>query len=440
MKSAAARALAALAVAAWFLGHAWKGLFIYFQGDDMYNLYQAWTTPAWKLLLANLMPFTSVYRPLGAAVYRVLFATIGWSPLGFRVLVYALFLANIWLVFRIARLLTGSAEIALLASFLFSYHHRLIDLYINNGDIYDVLCGTFFLLALMAYLQSRPVLFLICYVLALNSKEMAAALPLLLLAYDGIYRRRVGSWAVWTSLALTAAAFVMKTSAASAFANVPDYQLHLTIRQFFATTRPELSQLLFLRGELNTTETVGIFALVWGIALASRSKPLLFAAAFVTLAPLPINFIAYRGFFVMYIPLAGWAIYIATALVGGFDWLWKAMAKREPERVFPALLLAYFLFNVQASDPYGSFDRVNEEQAYIRTLKQGLAVRPQLPPNGRVLLLHDPFARDSYNPLIVVRLAYRDNSLSVDREPGKSGQPYDLALDYDGQQYKPISP
>ena len=438
MKSALAAATAALAVAAWFLGHAWKGLFIYFQGDDMYNLYQAWTTPAWKLLLANLIPFTSVYRPLGAAVYRVLFATAGWNPLAFRVVVYALFLANIFLVYRVARLLTESPGIALLSAFLFSYHHRLIDLYINNGASYDVLCATFFLLALIAYLQARPVLFLICYVLALNSKEMAAALPLILLAYDGIYRRRLGSWAVWASLVLTAAAFVMKTSAASAFASVPDYTLHLTARQFFLTTRPELSNLFFLREELNTTEAVLIFALIWGIAIAARSKPLLFAAAFVTLAPLPINFIAYRGFFVMYIPLAGWAMFIATALVEGFDWLWKTMSKREPERVFPALLLAYFLFNIQAGDPYGSFDRVNEEQGYIRTLKQGLAVRPRLPANGRVLLLHDPFAPDSYNPLIVVRLAYRDNSLLVDREPGKSTQPYDLVLDYDGQHYTQI--
>ena len=55
-----------LAIAAWFLGHTWKGLAVYFQEDDLMNMYQAWVLPLYKLVLANLTPFTSVYRPLGA--------------------------------------------------------------------------------------------------------------------------------------------------------------------------------------------------------------------------------------------------------------------------------------------------------------------------------------------------------------------------------------
>ena len=62
------------------------------------------------------------------------------------------------------------------------------------------------------YLQRRPLAFLICYVLALNSKEMAASLPLILFAYDWIYRKRIGSPAVWVSFLITAIAFFIKKS------------------------------------------------------------------------------------------------------------------------------------------------------------------------------------------------------------------------------------
>jgi hypothetical protein len=184
-----------------------------------------------------------------------------------------------------------------------------------------------------------------------------------------------------------------------------------------------------------------VFALTWGIALAARSKPLLFAAAFLTLTPLPINFITYRGFFVMYLPLAGWAIFIATALVEGRDWLLKTVWKRlpliegswEPERIGLFLFTAYLLFSLQGHD-VRSFDAVDPSQANLRTLRESLAVRPNLPTGGRVLLLHDPFPRDVYDPLFVVRMNYGDATLTVDRDHAVS-EPYDLILDYDGRQY-----
>jgi hypothetical protein len=431
-----------LFLAAWFLGHAWKGLTVYFQGDDSMNLYQAWVIPPWKIVLANLTPFTMVYRPLGTAFYRLGFFALGWHPLGFRIAAYAFMMANIYLLYRAAKLVTGSTEIGVLAALLGSYHQRLMDLYLNGGAIYDVLCVTFFLLALCLYLKNRPVLFLVFYVLALNSKEMAASLPLIVLAYDWIYRRKIGTVAAWLSLVITAIAFVVKKSSPS-FAPVPDYALHVSLHQFFATTRPLISELLFLPGGLlNNAKTVLIFALVWGIAVATRRKPLLFAAAFLTLAPLPINFITYRGFFVMYLPLAGWAIYVATALVEGRDWLLKKVWKRppliegswEPERAGLFLFVAYVMFSVQANDTYRSWDLIDPSQANLRTLHESLPARYRLPSGGRILLLHDPFPRDVYDPTFVVRLTYRDNTLTVDRE--KTAASYDLILDYDGRGYQ----
>jgi hypothetical protein len=443
--AACKRVAISLALAAWFLGHTWKGLLVYFDGDDMQNIYHAWVLSPWKILFANLTPFTSIYRPFGTAVYRVLFEAAGLHPLPYRIVAYAFLLANIWLLYLVAERLTGSAEIGVLAALLGSYHSRLMDLYLYGGPIYDVLCCPFFLLALLAYLNSRPWLFLISYVLALNSKEMAATLPLVLLAYEWIYERRpLGRPLLWISFAVTLGAYFAKTSAASPFTNVTDYQRHFTLHQFLAVSRPELAQLFFLRGDaLNTFKTVAIYAAVWAIALlpwaSSRRKALLFAAAFVTLTPLPIDFITYRGFFVMYLPLMGWAIYLATLLIESRDWLLRSVWKRpalpagtwEPERVGLFLFVAYVLFTTQLHDPYRSINKVLPTEHNIGVLREALEAHPALPAHARVLLLHDPFSKEYYEPVFVLMLNYRDSTLRVDRGETRGSAPYDLVLDYD---------
>ena len=56
---------------------------------------------------------------------------------------------------------------------------------------------------------------------------------------------------------------------------------------------------------------------------------MLLGAAILVLAALPINFIVYRGFFVMYIPLIGWALWASAGMM--------AARKRVP---FAVLLVA----------------------------------------------------------------------------------------------------
>src|SRR5262245_53299150 len=111
-------AVAAAGILAWFLAHTWRGLLVFFQGDDMMNMYWAWDTPLWKLFLANLTPFTSVYRPVGAAFYRIMYTVAGFHPAPFRVVCYVLLALNIGLAFRVAKALTESTEIAVLAALL----------------------------------------------------------------------------------------------------------------------------------------------------------------------------------------------------------------------------------------------------------------------------------------------------------------------------------
>ncbi len=79
------RIAATLVICATF-AFAGDGLWAYFAPDDMMNLYGAWSGSAADVLQGD--------RPLGALVYRGLFAMFGLNPLPYRVLCFALMLAN----------------------------------------------------------------------------------------------------------------------------------------------------------------------------------------------------------------------------------------------------------------------------------------------------------------------------------------------------------
>jgi hypothetical protein len=431
--------LKSLAVAAflavWFVGQTWRALLAGFTEDDLMNMYAAWILPLPKLLIGNLTPFMAVYRPVGSVFYRVMYDAAGLNPLPFRVAAYALMILNIWLVYRLIRELTGSAEIAVLGALLFSYHKRLFGLWVNGGTIYDILCFTFFCLTLWLYVSLRRtrgnvdgfglLAFCALYTLALNSKEMAAGLPAILLAYELIYdwprRKDWARWlyqrrAIWIAAAMTAVAFKIRQAPGNSFHGIPDYALIISVQRYFETTVPLVSQVFFLPEDaFNAAEVVTLFALMWTAALALRNRSLMLGAAIVILAPLPINFITYRGFFVMYLPMLGWALYVATALVGAKDWIaarWPRVAHLDA-----ALLLATaaVLFVIESRDDVWNFGIVDVKQTLIRGMREDLArIRPVMPKHGRVLFLQHAFEPDSYDPLYVVRLLYHDDGIAVD--------------------------
>lgn len=455
MRRQAQSAVVALALAAWFLANTWRGLLVPFTSDDLMNLYGAWTLRASKILVANLTPFTAVYRPLGSALYRVVYLFAGLRPLPFRVVAYALMLTNVWLVYRLVKLATRSGEIAFLAALIWSYHRRLMNIYLNNGTIYDVLCVTFFCLALELYISSREkygglhgwriAAFFALFVLALNSKEMAVTLPAMLFAYELIYHRREGSWAQWLlrrRAALVAALIAIcatwsKTTQASNFAGVAGYTVHLSAHQFFATTRLLIAELFLLpQNALSDAQVIVLFAIVWAVAIASRSPALRFAAAFLTLAPLPVNFIPARGFFAMYLPYIGWAMFLAVALVAAKNRL--PFAQRG--WATPALMLsaAAGVLALQSGDTMRGFDQLDDLQIRIGHLTRSLARIPAaVPRHGKILFANDAFPPDSFAPMWAAQLHFHSADITVDRAKlsKPSSESYDLVLDLCGEDY-----
>ena len=426
------RAAVAVFIAAWFLAQSWRGMLVDFTEDDLMNMYFAWVLPLPRLIVANLTPFNSVYRPVGSAFYRVMYDVAGFHPLPFRIAAYALMLLNIWLVYRLVSAVTGSVETGALCALVFSFHKRLFGLFVNGGTIYDILCCTFFCLAFWCYVHGRrkggqvPLAFFGLYALALNSKEMAAALPAILLAYELIYHGVPKSWAwvwdrrgIWIAAVMTLVAFEMKIAKGSSFFGVHDYDQVFTVNRYFSTMAPLVAQLFYLREHaIGRLAMLLAIAALFAIAALARNKAMLLGAAILVLAPLPINFIVYRGFFVMYIPLIGWALWASAGMM--------TARKRVPFAILLAAAAAA-MFMIESRNHVWSFASVDQNQARIREMRHAMET-VNIPKAGRVLLLRQPFAAGSYDALFLMRLAKRDPEIAVDIGQG-SGR-YDVVLDY----------
>jgi hypothetical protein len=163
---------------AYYLFFVWPGLKLYFDNDDMMNLYFAWNKP----LLES-------YRPLGALFYRAMFAAAGFNPLPFRIACVALGAVNMGLCFWFAKLVTASNRIAALAVLLFAFHSRMMEVWYRTAVAYDLLCFTFFYLAACLYISKprtgvlRGLAIIACFAAALEAKEVAVSLPVILLVW-----------------------------------------------------------------------------------------------------------------------------------------------------------------------------------------------------------------------------------------------------------------
>src|ERR1700736_5160169 len=137
----------AAAIVSIFAYFAWPGLFYYFDADDVANLRRVWPDPIWKAV--------SSQRPLVSLIYRLLYAVAGFHPFPYHLLCLTLLLTNIYLLYRVAHQLKGSREIALFAALLGCFHSRMDTLYIDTGNMYDIVCYTFFMSALLYYTRIR---------------------------------------------------------------------------------------------------------------------------------------------------------------------------------------------------------------------------------------------------------------------------------------------
>lgn len=448
-----------------------------FSSDDLMNLHRSWFFPLRALIKANLLFFlpSDFGRPLGSLWYRSIFYFAGFHGGPFHAAGLAILLANIFLTYAVARRLSGSRLAALAAALLLSYERRWTPLYFDTGYIYDVLCYFFTFAALLWYIAIRQknrapgiaesAALLALFVCALNSKEMAIALPAVLALYELLYGLLNGPRRSVRLIAITAVMTVafMAGRAGSMISNAA-YLPEIGLTRFLATTSHFLNEIFVLNDWFTPPLTLAFCGALLIAALAAKSRPLIFAWGFTAIAALPIAFVPPRNGSQYYLPFFGCALYAGCAISGI-----AAGLRRTPQKlrnVIRILLHAVRTLRRAFQTPPYSLERAaaaclllavawplytyykklgmrdvismsEDSPVWMSIAAQMRALRPTLPPDARLLFLNDPMMPNLYDMEFLVRLTYRDRSLTVDRAKTMPQPPsprqmqgYDAVFDY----------
>jgi hypothetical protein len=132
------------------------------------------------------------YRPLNVLWFRINDALFGLRPVAWHATAILLHVVAVWLVYVLARRLSGKLLVALFAALLFAVHPMRHEVVGWISGTTESLWSVLFLLAFLAYLRSREgarwmVFSCAFYAGALVAKETAIMLPVVVFAHAAIY-------------------------------------------------------------------------------------------------------------------------------------------------------------------------------------------------------------------------------------------------------------
>jgi hypothetical protein len=408
----------------WFAG---GGLWAPFTGDDLTNLNVHLTPSFARLAASNLTYWSTAYRPMGGMVYVAVYRLFGFHAMPFRAVSFALLAGNLWLLYRVCLRLTEQRATALLATLLATYHAWMVDLYYSTGTIYELLCFAFYFAAFAYYLEIRHTgrmlrrwqwaCFLGLYICALNSKELAVTLPLCLACYEWIWHRpapgvrpylrwlgREGLGAVIAAL-LTVPYVVGKLSGPDSLVVNPAYRPAISAARYLHAFHLYLNVAFYQEHFFRDANTILLVAAMLALAIWRRSRPMLFAWFFILFSVLPFIFVPHYSGFFMYLPMAGWALYLAAGL---------AMLRIPPAVLFLAVALVLAPLHARESHKtmrvFASAGLPTAEMtAELRR------VQPAVPRGAHLFFENDPFPPRTFYLVFLVRLFYDDLTIEAAR-------------------------
>ena len=307
-----------------------------FREDEMLNLWAYWYVGPLQSLFDFAKFWTPYYRPGGALYYLPLYHFFGLNPFPYRIVQISILALSIPIAYNLARLLASSRLVAFLAVLAFCYHPYVADLVFIGAFIYDVLCGLFYLAALTYYVHIREkgaylrplqlVLFVELYICALNSKEMAVSLPVIVLIYELLKSSRWASWKAlvsWIRLdaapaliggGITAVYVYSKIGGTASTTLSESYRPTYTWHNFVTTNASFVGELLYTPQAITPTTLLLLWAAVFIYAFLRRDRVLRLMAFWIVIVPLPIAFIyPIRGGGCLYLLLFGWSMMCARA-------------------------------------------------------------------------------------------------------------------------------
>ncbi len=314
------------------------------------------------------------YLPMTLVPMLLNYKLWGSDPFGYHAFLLLLHLANTCLVYALIRkLVTGSAMAATVGAAIFVLHPTKV------GSVAWVIGGveplvTFFLLgALLAHqsfvnsFNSKKewrylLLSLLCFQLALWSKETAIAFPLIVVAHDLIYRRKID----WHAVALHAVVIVVYLIARNLVLGTTGKSEGIDVSQFSRAIDFALgySELLvfpinvpfyleppehFVSSALGVVSAIMIAMLAvfcWRAFDIGRRKAFTFSVVWMIVLFWPAILLAFytAGFYsprYLYVPSVGLAIFVAVF----YDHINAAYPRfKTPLIVSCALIVAFYGF------------------------------------------------------------------------------------------------
>ena len=416
-----------------------------FRDDEMMNLWTYWYLGPLQSVLGLAKFWTSYYRPGGALYYLPLYHFFGLNPFPYRIVQIFVLALSIPIAYYLARLLSSSSSVAFLAVLAFCYHPYVANLVFVGAFIYDVLCGFFYLAALTYYVHLRErdaclrpaqlFLFLPLYLLALDSKEMAVTLPVIILIYEFLKAPRWADckaflqWSVhYATPALVAGAVTAiymygKVYGTDSLTRLDPYRPRYSWHQFVTANAKFLNELFFATDAI----TPRTFWILWvGVCVYAafrRDRTVRLMAAWVVIVPLPIVFLLpIRGGGCLYLLLFGWAMIFAKAacdvielISRTFMFPRKTAARGLRIALVSVLAVSFALFldwENRRLRIVPNLLGVGEKVSHVIAAFDSLDLRPA--PKSTVLLKPDEqLFQNKWHPLFIASLVWNDRSLQI---------------------------
>jgi hypothetical protein len=162
---------------------AYKG---YFADDEIDNL--SWAPKmdlqdfGTELVTPKFIPDN--FRPVGHFYFYALGKLFGLDFPKYVAVIHLLHLLNVVLLWMLLRKLGAARESAAIGVLFFAVHMALFDALWKPMYVFDVLCASFCLMSLIAYVERRWLLSFLAFWLAYKSKEVAVMLPAVMAAYE----------------------------------------------------------------------------------------------------------------------------------------------------------------------------------------------------------------------------------------------------------------
>lgn len=445
-------------------------LSVYFSTDDLMNLYRS-VGEGWGLLRGLVLFWSSRFnRPVGELLYLGIYSAFGLHPVPFKLALLLIESLNLLIAWRVASLVLRDARLGAVAVLLVAYHPSFPgDLIYNSGNfgtIYDVACFTFVYLGLWLWMEARKaghfpgkwaVLGIAaCQILALDSKEMAVALPVLLLLWElfggGLVsrpQRNTRPRVEWRALpgicvcTLIVAVFLIgKSQGAGSLLNMGGYRPTFTLHVYLQNMSHYLNQVFESAGFFGSPQTTKFLCAGLVVAALLRARVMAFGWLWFLIGLLPVVFLPGRGGSVLYIPMVGLAVAAAGFLRRVFQLVGRVLGE-DGRGLDPAAAPLFCLllgFLVPTLWPIKQEADAASKQAdrRLQNFARDLARAPAPPRRATLLYLRDPFDPNRYDPLFLSSLLRGDHDLRVGR--AKANQfllspealaSYDAVYDYD---------